>query len=227
MILEFSPLISLFTLKNSIIKVIIFSINFYYVDSECPIILKGEDNPNSNFFNRGPGIFINQKTGKISAYYETKENPHSKGMFAETYGKVKEGRWTHITIIFALNEIKIYLNGLLDGFETFKNQTPLQNTHDIFIGGHESYSKTCKIQFGMNHLKIYNKELKIYEIQASVGFPFGVIEPSFIHLACYNCHYLEAKNKCIKGYRLCNMEEIYGGVWQAAQIMGWVSLLNF
>lgn len=168
---------------------------------------------------------LNQKTGRISAFFSSKgPKGVEKGISASTFGRVKEGRWTNINVIYTKKDIRIYLNGLLDGYATFGKFTKIQNTDNFYIGGHRNYAKQCSgFKFGMSYFKMFNRPLKIFEVQAGAGNPFGVIEPSYLHLGCYNCEYSEAESKCIKGYHLCKVEELYSGVWQAAEIMGWVS----
>ena len=146
------------------------------------------------------------------------------GVQAKTLGYLKAGKWNQIAAIFTEKSLKIYLNGVLDGFSLAEDGGQVvRNKHPIFIGGHPNYLKTCSIEMTIDSLKMYNRELKNYEIQAGVRNPMGIIEPSYFHLGCFGCSYSEAKNKCVKNYKLCSAEDLYSGVWQAAHIMGWVS----
>jgi hypothetical protein len=196
-----------------------------YLELECPIFLKGEDHFKTEKFERGPGIFINQKTGTVYAYFSKESLP--KGEFARTLGYVKPNKWTQITAMFTESAIKIYLNGVLDGFASVGSGGGyLRNKQPIYIGGHPNYLKACSIEMTIDSLKMYNRELHVYEIQAGVRTSLGIIEPSYFHLSCFDCYYGAAKTGCVTNYQLCSAEDLYSGVWQAAYIMGWVTFYH-
>jgi hypothetical protein len=190
-----------------------------YPEFTCPIFLKGVDNPEKKAFARAPGIFINQKTGTVYAYASTSDN--KEGDYARTLGYLKPRKWNQIAVIYSQKAIKIYLNGVLDGF-SLRTGDFLRNKDDIFIGNHPNYIKDCKMELTIDSLKMYNRELFNYEIQAGIRTSMGIIEPSYFHLACFDCTYSEAQSKCVKNYKLCSADDLYSGVWQAAHLMGWV-----
>lgn len=82
----------------------------------------------------------------------------------------------------------------------------------------------CATSYNIDSLKIFNRALELYEIQAFVSNSLGVIEPSFIHLGCQDCTFTTAKTKCISGFHMCTGIEYYSGVYQAIIIMGWNEL---
>ena len=185
----------------------------------CPIFLKGEDDPAKGQFKRGPGIFINQKTGTVYATVSGVDKP--QGDSTRTLGYLKADKWNQVTAIFTAESTKIYLNGVLDGFGVHSSgQT--KNNDTLYIGGHPNYRKNCSVELTIDSVKMYNRELHNYEIQAGVRTTLGIIEPSYFHLACFDCSYSEAKSKCVKNYKLCSSQDLYSGVWQAAHLMGWV-----
>lgn len=166
-------------------------------------------------------MFIDQKTGTVYAYV-SKESL-DKGESARTLGYIRPKKWTQITAVFTSSAIKLYLNGVLDGYIALGSGGNIkQNNKPIYIGGHPNQAKNCSLEPTIDSVKMYNRELKVYEIQASVRQPFGIIEPSYFHLACFDCYYSQAKSKCVTNYKLCSAADLYSGVWQAAQIMGWV-----
>lgn len=115
----------------------------------------------------------------------------------------------------------------MDGYASISSGGDLQrNLNPIYIGGHPNYLKKCSIEMTIDSLKIYNRELRVYEIQAGIRTALGIIEPSYFHLGCFDCYYGEAKSKCVENYKLCTATELYSGVWQAAYIMGWVRSAN-
>ena len=164
---------------------------------------------------------MNQKTGTVYAY-QSKESL-AKGEAARTLGYIRAKKWTQVSAVFTDTAIKIYLNGVLDGYTAFSLGGQVKkNSHPIYIGGHPGHQKSCSLQPTIDSVKMYSRELRVYEIQASVRQPFGIIEPSYFHLACFDCYYAQAKSKCVTNYSLCSASDLYSGVWQAAQIMGWV-----
>ena len=188
----------------------------------CPVFLKGNDSPLNKTYARAPGIFINQMTGTIYAFTSTVDN--KEGDSTRTLGYIKPRKWTQVTVVFSLKSTKIYLNGILDGFSTRSTAT-LNNIDDVFIGGHPNYLKQCSLEMTIDSLRMYSRELFIYEIQAGIKSSLGIIEPSYIHLGCFDCTFAEAQSKCVKNYKLCTSEDLYSGVWQAAHIMGWVNFV--
>lgn len=56
------------------------------------------------------------------------------------------------------------INGVLDGFLPLKNPKFLTNIEDIYIGGHPGYSDECDIKASLGALKLYTRELKMFEI---------------------------------------------------------------
>lgn len=148
---------------------------------------------------------------------------NKQGVQARTLGYLKPGKWNQIAAIFTPKSLKIYLNGVLDAFSLAEEGGEFSRNKDsIFIGGHPNYLKRCGIEMTIDSVRMYNRELKNYEIQAGVKNPMGMIEPSYFHLGCFDCSYAEAKGKCVKNYKLCSATDLYSGVWQAAHIMGWV-----
>jgi hypothetical protein len=97
------------------------------------------------------------------------------------------------------------------------------NTENLYIGGHSNYSGACQISYYLDSLKIYNRVMPQYEIQAEAGLVLGSVEPNFIQLGCFDCLFKEAQSSCITNYHLCNNVEMYSGVYQAVRIMGWVN----
>lgn len=184
-------------------------------------MVKGLDDPDKKRYSRSPGIFINQKTGTI--YASVSKEGNSLGDTARTLGYIRPGRWNQIAVVFKTNAIKIYLNGVLDGFAVIKDDNPVSRNKDsLFLGGHPTKPKKCRLEVTVDSLKLYERELKPYEIQAGIRTAFGIIEPSYFHLSCFDCSLQDAKSKCVKGYKLCTSEDMYSGVWQAAHLMGWV-----
>jgi hypothetical protein len=61
----------------------------------------------------------------------------------------------------------------------------------MIIGNSFNYEKgpLQSIDFSIDELKIFNKELKIYEIQASAEIFLGGISPTFYKLSCLQCEY--------------------------------------
>lgn len=88
------------------------------------------------------------------------------------------------------------------------------------IGGYKDLKNSCNIEFSISDIKIFDRPLEDYEIQASAGSPFGIVPPSYFHLACHDCSFDEAQRNCVEGYSLCDEVDLYGGVWQAAYTMG-------
>lgn len=217
----------------------------------CPIIWKGQEDLAANKFARTPAIFVNGVNGKIKVFL-TVENTSGKsvseptaGLTAETLGSLQQNKWTFIAVTVSKTNIRIYMNGVLDAIQSLENYKLKVNTSDIFIGGipqiTSSYSSlakaneknlideynllgNCSIHYNIDALKIFNVDLKLFQIQSFVKDSLGLIEPSYFHLACSECTYADATLKCLDGFHLCSSLEYYSGVMQAMKVMGWLSM---
>ena len=164
-------------------------------------------------------------------------------MAAETIGNLQVRKWTFVAVSVNKNDIRIYHNGILDGvnvIETEKYKIKL-NEDDIYIGGIPPLNSNnakeqgenfieitntigaCTIEYSLDNFRIFDKQLEQWEIQANVGNSLGIIEPSYVHIACQSCTYADAVDKCPDFFHLCTTTEMYSGVYQAIKIMGWVS----
>jgi len=199
----------------------IFIQDYMYSSKQCSILTKGEKEV------YGPGIFIDQKTGRITAKITFTNGNDTSIIEVNTIGRVSTTKWTNV--VFSMNSkgLFLYMNGVLDGF------TPLNNTvifnpvrSPIMIGSGPSSTSICELTFRMSGLRIYDRALFLYEVQASSPNSLGIVEPSFLHIGCINCTGPEAAKKCVQGFHLCDQNELFGGVWQAAHIMGWVTTPN-
>lgn len=97
-----------------------------------------------------------------------------------------------------------------------------QGNVKLFLGGDNHTDSSCDVEFAIADLAFFDRALQDYEIAASAGTPFGIVPIGYFHLGCRGCSFDQAQRSCADGYELCGQFDIYGGVWQAAYIMGWV-----
>ena len=119
--------------------------------------------------------------------------------------------------------MELYLNGILDSYQTLDGRELVNNKEKLYIGGHPSYSIGCKMAYYMDNLKVYNKISTQFAIEAEAFGALGTIAPNQIMIGCMDCDFIDAKNSCIPNYHLCTNSEMVSGVAQAVRIMGWVS----
>ena len=131
-------------------------------------------------------------------------------------------RWTHVSFGFNTKKLELYINGVLDSFQTLEARELKPNTEKLYIGGHPSYSVGCNMAYYIDNLKVYNKVSTQFTVEAEAFGTLGTISPSQIMLGCLDCDFVDAKNACIVNYHLCTNAEMASGVVQAVRIMGWV-----
>ena len=118
-------------------------------------------------------------------------------------------------------KLKLYVNGILDaithtiGFST-------TNTMPYYIGNVPWHKDDCNVPTYMDDLRIYNRVLKEFEIEAEGAPSLGGIEPSFVLLGCINCPAKQAESACANNYHICTSIELNTGGYHVARSMGWV-----
>ncbi|KRX01889.1 Concanavalin A-like lectin/glucanases superfamily [Pseudocohnilembus persalinus] len=196
-------------------------------DEYCPIIQKGNDNSDENIYQRQPGIFLNTKDNTLKIFISTIGQQQVYGEFITSNARLLQNKWHLISFIKQGEKVKLYVNGILDGIKFLDTQT-LQNDGNLYVGNTPSsqQKQTCNLDMYIDDLKIYNKGLNNFEVQAEIGNQLGGIEPSALHFGCLNCELQKAIDSCIDGYHLCTTIELYSGIYQVARIMGWIEWNN-
>ena len=193
----------------------------------CPVILKGFDDFSLQTYSRYPGIFINENTRRVRAFVSlANKDKYKDGIWTESIGRVPLQRWTHISFAFDRHKMEIYLNGILDSYQTLDGREVIFNREKLYIGGHPSYSQGCKLVYYLDNLKVFNKVSTHFSLEAEAFGALGTISPSQIMIGCIGCDFIDAKNSCIAHYHLCTNAEMVSGVAQAVRILGWVDLLS-
>ncbi len=191
-------------------------------DFNCVIILKGEDDFTNNELNRFPGIFFEEKSGKIIISMNRTDGEQQT---LKSLSSLKPNTEHSIVINLSQTKFEIFINGILDAVKHISMTELEPNSMNLFIGNHPSYLFSCKIPFELKSLSIYNKPLDISFIEAEAFSLLGsFIEPSYIILGCMNCDYLRALESCPENYHLCLNIEFFSGVHTAAIKMGWEEL---
>ncbi|EGR32484.1 NLI interacting factor-like phosphatase family protein, putative [Ichthyophthirius multifiliis] len=212
-----------------------YTIQFYYFPveekqlkgkKECPIIQKGFDNLIEGKFERQPGIYFNKEKRSIKIFISTLDtNEFLEGNILESNARLSYNKWAHISLSKSSQKIKLYINGILDQVAVLQS-FDVENDSPFYIGNTPWFSDDCILNAFVDELKIYNYEIKSYQVQAEASMFLGGIEPSFLHLGCINCELETAKQSCIQGYHLCTSLEIYSGAYNVARIMGWIEHNN-
>lgn len=188
----------------------------------CPIFIKGEDNFKSNSIIRNPGLFINESSLKLKLSFA---NNNGLNKSIETLGHLNANIWNNIVITVTEKKAKIYVNGVLDAILLIENGDFSKNDYPFYIGFPKEYKDICNIEYSIDELKIYERELKTYDIQASSGNLFGDLEPDYLKIGCINCDFENAILSCYNNnYHLCTDLELQSGGLLFSHKMGWDNL---
>lgn len=194
-------------------------------DNEVVILQRGKDiisptNPSSSIFQRYPAIYLNKKTQKLSVYYSTiKDLSSTQGEKLLSNGRIIPNQWVNITLTRSTsNKMTLYLNGLKDKEIVTEVQYLNPKLENYLTIGNNS------LTFYLDELKLFNKEIDIDFIQASVsGFLSNVSYLSQYSLGCVSCSLEEANLQCTnKNKQICSSLELHLGGYHLARSIGWL-----
>jgi len=210
-----------------------FTITFFYYLIEdsyssstgtrfCPMIQRGNDNLYSKEFQRSPGLYLDRKDKILKTYVSSLDADSVQGELLDSNAKIRSQKWFHFALQKDKNNVKLYINGILDAQIKLKASSQ-QNKGSLYIGGVPWLKDQCNFPFLLDEFRYYNIAIDENYIQAEASPVLGSIESSFIQLGCINCGLKEAAVACVEGYHVCTSIELHTGGYQVARSMGWLS----
>ena len=188
----------------------------------CPLIQRGVDDLFTKSFQRAPAIYIDRRKKNIKTYIKTLDVDLVQGETFTSNAIIGSQKWFHFALKKKNNELKLYVNGILDSKMVLKSFAQ-QNNANLYIGNVPWLKDGCSYGFLIDELRYYNIAISEDYIQAEASPILGSIEPSFIQLGCMNCGLKEAAVSCTDGYHVCTSVELHTGGYQVARNLGWLS----
>ena len=210
----------------------VFSITFWlYLEQEdtinqtglkwCPILQKGNDDESSSVYERTPAIFINREDRSLQVFVTTTESSEFvEGESVISNARIPYNRWTHVAVLRSTQKIKLYVNGILDNYNSTQGWTET-NESPLYVGNTPSKVESCPVPFLIDELKFYNDEIAESVVWSEAMNAFGQYEPRFVNLGCVQCSLDEAEEACNSGYHLCTTIELHSGGYSIIKAMGW------
>ena len=157
----------------------------------------------------------------MKIYLKTNAENVTEGEILVSNAKIANQRWLHISVVKANNNLKLYVNGILDSQILLKGDIEI-NQGDLYIGNTPGMSKNCLFPFYIDELRYYDSPVTEFNIQAESSPALGGIEPGFLQFGCKECSLSDASTSCVDGYHLCTSIELHTGGYQVARAMGWL-----
>lgn len=137
----------------------------------------------------------------------------------ESSGLLPLRRWTHITMTYTGNVLRLYVNGLKDG-EAIIEESSWSGEGDLHIG-RDPWRRGTKCY--LDDLRWYNRPLAPSEVRALTSPSITGIGTDFVHLGCSTCTFTEAVRRCQGHAHLCSLQELFAGGFHTARVMGWLT----
>ena len=167
-------------------------------------------------------MYFDRKKKIIKNYVKTLEADLIQGEVLVSNARISVQKWFHFAFRKKGNELKFYVNGILDSKINLK-AFATQIKSSLYIGGVPWLKDQCSFAFLMDEIRYYNIAISEDYIQAEASPVLGSIEPSFIQLGCINCNLKDAAVSCTDGYHVCTSVELHTGGYQVARNLGWLS----
>ncbi|KEP63453.1 UNVERIFIED_CONTAM: membrane protein [Hammondia hammondi] len=183
-------------------------------DQFCPLLHKGV--MRENVQEAAPAILINPREGRIKVVVATSQNPDNPGEEMMSNSRLKPHQWYHIAVVRRMNRVYLYVDGILDSTMVAQG---LARANDLpmYIGSAPYAEDVCDVPLLIDELKVFSYALGRDSIQAEASISLAGVEPSFIHIGCFDCNKDEASTACPDGYHLCDKLELYIGGYQVAR----------
>jgi hypothetical protein len=126
-----------------------------------PLLVKEASNGTA----RNYGLFIKPDT--LQVHYSLQQSNCSTSVSGDSIGTLFQNQWNHVMMTFDGTVSKIYINGTLQGSQSY-NGTPCQNNHPVKIGN--EVSAYTGFEGALDEITLHNTALSAVEISDLFGY---------------------------------------------------------